>query len=106
MKKLLFLSGMLFFGSMSFANANTVKITKLETIEIASTKLITYTINDPELGKISISVPEYAINNSSTWWDIPVYFTLDNGKTGMFCASGNGSAADFFRALKATFGLN
>lgn len=89
MKKLVISLAFLLISSFAFANTNAVVTPKAETIEVVSEKLVTYEIDNPIMGKLSISVPENALNNNSVC-SFPVYWDMD-GSTGSFsfgCSGG------------------
>lgn len=70
----------------SFAYANTVVTQKAETIEVVSEKFVTYEINNPLMGELTISVPENALNNKALC-GFPVFF--DDGGSGSWGGSGS-----------------
>ena len=79
-------------GSFAFANSNAVVTPKSETIEVVSEKFVTYEINNLVMGKISISVPENALNNDAvcgfpvSWYTNDPY--LGSGSFWLDCGGG------------------
>jgi hypothetical protein len=86
MKNVFFSLAFMLIGSFAFANTNTVVTPKAETIEVVSEKLVTYQIDNPIMGKLSISVPENALNNNAVC-GFPVYF--NDGGSGSWGGSGS-----------------
>ena len=86
MKNLVLSLAFMLIGSFAFANTNAVVTPKAETIEIVSEKLVTYEIDNPIMGKLSISVPENTLNNDAVC-GFPVYF--NDGGSGSWGGSGS-----------------
>ena len=103
MKKLIFSLGFMLIGSFSFANTNAVVTPKAETIEVVSKKLVTYEIDNPVIGKLSISIPENALNNDAVC-GFDVFWNTNRG-TGSFWfdCSGGATMSDILDVLLAMF---
>jgi len=63
----------------------------VETKNVISEKLITYKIDNPILGNITISVPENAFNNDCNSCSFPVTYNFGGGRSSYFPNGGSGS---------------
>jgi hypothetical protein len=79
MKKFLLLSVFATITMVSFASTKAVVPVKAETKTNVSEKLVTYKIDNPKVGKISISVSETALISNGSF---PVYYDFGNGVSG------------------------
>ena len=102
MKKFLLLSVFATITMVSFGSTRAVVTTKVESKTKVSEKLVTYKIDNPIAGKISISVSESALINYGSF---PVYYDLGNGVTGTFMMDFDSSTTmeDIINALLLTF---
>jgi hypothetical protein len=107
MKKILFSFVFMLIGLCAFAKTNNLTIKNVKSYEEASLKLITYEVDNPIMGKVSISVPENALNNNVVC-GFPVYF--NDGGSGSWGGSGSfwfncDSKASFIDVLNALLEL-
>jgi hypothetical protein len=102
MKKFLLLSVFATITMVSFGSTKAVVPLKLETKTNVSEKLVTYKIDNPIAGQISISVSERALINYGSF---PVYYDLGNGITGSFMIDfgSNTTMDDIIKIILDTF---
>lgn len=91
-------------GSFAFASTNAAVTPKAETIEVFTEKLITYEIDNPIMGKVTISVSENAFNTSNVDCGFPVSWDI-YGSSGSFWldCDGGTTMVDILDALFALF---
>ena len=103
MKNVFFSLAFMLIGSFAFANTNAVVTPKAETIEVVSEKLVTYEIDNPIMGKLSISVPENALNNDAVC-GFDVFWNTNRGSGSFwFDCSGGATMGDILDVLLALF---
>jgi hypothetical protein len=103
MRKVIFSLAFMLIGSFAFANTNAVVTPKTETIEVVSEKLVTYEIDNPIMGKLSISVPENALNNDAVC-GFDVFWNTNRGSGSFwFDCSGGATMGDILDVLLALF---
>ena len=103
MRKVIFSLAFMLIGSFAFANTNAVVTPKAETIEVVSEKLVTYEIDNPIMGKLSISVPENALNNDAVCGFPVNWFTDEGSGSFWFDCSGGATMGDILDVLLALF---
>ena len=103
MRKVIFSLAFMLIGSFAFANTKEVVTPKAETIEVVSEKLVTYEIDNPIMGKLSISVPENALNNDAVCGFPVNWFTDEGSGSFWFDCSGGATMGDILDVLLALF---
>lgn len=101
MKKVIFSLAFALIASVSFANTSTAPVDCSAPVEALSEQMITYEIDHPIMGKVSVSIPEDALENEALCGFI-VSFKTDNafGSFPMSC-SGGVSMRDILNAIYA-----
>jgi hypothetical protein len=107
-KQFVFSLAFMLISSFAFANTNTVVTPKSETMRVASEKLVTYEIDNPIMGKLSISVPENALNNNAVCGFTVSFNDGGSGSWGgsgsfWFNCCGGATMGDILNAIIALF---
>lgn len=103
MKNLFFSLTFILVSSFAFAKTNAVVTPKAETIDVVSEKLVTYEIDNPIMGKLSILVPENALNNDAVCGFPVSFFTAEGNGSFYFDCSGGATMGDILSVLLALF---
>lgn len=89
MKKVIFSLAFALIASVSFANTSTAPVDCSAPVEALSEQMITYEIDHPIMGKVSVSIPEDALENETECGFVVSFNYYGNmGSFPMSCSGG------------------